>query len=235
MYSQVCQRKQEEEEEEKLVNLQIALKFPTTTISLSHCCHRTFLISEKTLEKHNLADADDKQQDGFADRPVGNTLMQVLCPGAVVCLPQPVPHLGFSHNLQDLMNSDTRGLQLKNNIKKIDKYKYLDIRLLYCISSCIFHTYLSQRCDSTHGREERFFITHMEIQVNRFVRESGEFVAKADFVNSLHGCGMGEAVVLLLLLMIQDLVFRICDKTVDVIVSTGEYLKETKQTEQKLQ
>lgn len=57
-----------------------------------------------------------------------------------------------------------------------------------------------------------------ELQVHNFVCKSGEFIAKADFVDSLHSCGVREAVVLLLLLIIQHVVLRICDKTVHIIV-----------------
>lgn len=50
--------------------------------------------------------------------------------------------------------------------------------------------YLSQRCVSGHAREERLLITEAEIQVNSFVCKGGEFIAKADFINSFHGGGV---------------------------------------------
>lgn len=57
-----------------------------------------------------------------------------------------------------------------------------------------------------------------ELQVHRFMCESGELIAEADLVDALHSCGVREAVILLLLLMIQDVVLRICDKAVHVVV-----------------
>lgn len=57
-----------------------------------------------------------------------------------------------------------------------------------------------------------------ELQVDRFVCVGGELVAKADLVNALHTCGVGEAVILLFLLVIQDVVSRISNKAVHVIV-----------------
>lgn len=75
--------------------------------------HRAFLLSEEASEQHDLTDADDKQQDGFSDGPVGHPLEEMLCFCAVMCLSQPVPCLRVSHHLQDLMNGDARGLQLK--------------------------------------------------------------------------------------------------------------------------
>lgn len=57
-----------------------------------------------------------------------------------------------------------------------------------------------------------------ELQVHQFVCESGELVAEADLVNALHSCGVGEVVILLFLLVIQDVVLRISNKAVHVIV-----------------
>lgn len=79
---------------------------------LSGSCHGAFLVREEALKHHDLTDADDKQQDGFSDGPVGDALQQVLCFCAILCLSQPVPCLWVSHHLQDLMNGDARWLQL---------------------------------------------------------------------------------------------------------------------------
>lgn len=53
---------------------------------LSGGCHRAFLLSEEALEQHDLTDADDEQQDGFSDGPVGHPLEEMLGFCAVVCL-----------------------------------------------------------------------------------------------------------------------------------------------------
>lgn len=53
-----------------------------------------------------MADADDEQQHGFSNGPVGDPLEEVLRFGAVVRLPQPVPRLRLTHRLQDLVNGD---------------------------------------------------------------------------------------------------------------------------------
>lgn len=47
--------------------------------ALSGGCHGAFLLSEEALEHHDLAEADDEQQDGLADGPVGHPLEEVLC------------------------------------------------------------------------------------------------------------------------------------------------------------
>lgn len=84
-----------------------------TPWALSGSCHRAFLVREEAPEHHDLADADDKQQDGLPDGPVGHALQQVLCFCAVLRLSQPVPRLRVHHHFQDLMNGDTRRLQLR--------------------------------------------------------------------------------------------------------------------------
>lgn len=58
-----------------------------------------------------------------------------------------------------------------------------------------------------------------EVQVHRFVCVGGELVAEADLVNALHSRGVGEVVILFLLLIIQDVVLRISDKAVHIIVA----------------
>lgn len=65
-----------------------------------------------------------------------------------------------------------------------------------------------------------------ELQIHRFMGKRGEFIAKADLVDSLHSRGVREAVVLLLLLIIQDIVLRIGDKAVHIIVAACNDLKE---------
>lgn len=64
-----------------------------------------------------------------------------------------------------------------------------------------------------------------ELQVDRLVCESGELIAEADLVDAIHSCGVREAVILLLVLNIQDVVLRICDEAVHVIVSSCNDLK----------
>lgn len=65
-----------------------------------------------------------------------------------------------------------------------------------------------------------------ELQINNFMDKGGEFIAEADLIDSLHGCGVREAVILLLLLIIQDIVLGICDKAVHIIVPPCNDLKE---------
>lgn len=65
-----------------------------------------------------------------------------------------------------------------------------------------------------------------ELQVHRFVGKGGELVAEADLVDALHGRGVGEAVVLLLLLVVQDVALRIRDEAVHVVVASSYDLKE---------
>lgn len=65
-----------------------------------------------------------------------------------------------------------------------------------------------------------------EVQVHRFVCVGGELVAEADLVDALHSRGVGEVVILLLLLIIQDVVLRISDKAVHVIVAPCNDLQE---------
>lgn len=79
-------------------------------------------------------------------------------------------------------------------------------------------TYLSQCCNTCHALQERLLVSVAELQVHRFMREGGELVAEADFVDALHSCGVREVVVLLLLLIIQDITLRICDEAVHIIV-----------------
>lgn len=80
---------------------------------LSGGCDGAFLLTEEALEQHDLTEADDKQQDGFSDGPVGDSLQEMLGFHAVVCLSEPVPRLRVGHHLQDLMDGDARWLQLK--------------------------------------------------------------------------------------------------------------------------
>jgi len=67
-----------------------------------------------------------------------------------------------------------------------------------------------------------------EVQVHGFVRERGELVAEADLVGSRHRRGVREAVVLLLLLIVQDIVLRIGDEAVHVVVASCDDLREKK-------
>lgn len=48
--------------------------------------------------------------------------------------------------------------------------------------------------------------------------EGGELVAKTHLVAAFHICGVREAVILLLLLIVQDIVVGISDEAVHVIV-----------------
>lgn len=47
--------------------------------ALSGGCHRAFLVSEEAPGHHDLADADDEQQDGLSDGPVGHPLEEFFC------------------------------------------------------------------------------------------------------------------------------------------------------------
>lgn len=57
------------------------------------------------------------------------------------------------------------------------------------------------------------------------MRECGEFIAEADLVIPFHCCGVREAVILLLPLLIKDVVQRIRYETVHIIVSSSDHLK----------
>lgn len=81
-------------------------------------------------------------------------------------------------------------------------------------------TYLSQCSVTSHALQKRFLISMSEVQVHRFMCKSGELIAKADLVDALHICGVREAVILLLLLIIQDIALRIGDEAVHIIVSS---------------
>lgn len=88
------------------------------------------------------------------------------------------------------------------------------------------HPYLSQPCGSRHALQERFIVSKSEVQVHRFVCKSGELVAEADHVDALHGCGVREAVKLLLRLIVQDVVLGIGDEAVHIIVPSCYHLEE---------
>lgn len=81
--------------------------------ALSGCCHGAFPLCKEAPEQHDLANADEKQQDGFTNRPECHTLKEMLGFDAVVCLPQSVASLRLRHHVQDLMNRDAGGLQLE--------------------------------------------------------------------------------------------------------------------------
>lgn len=83
----------------------------------------------------------------------------------------------------------------------------------------MFITDLSQSCTSFHAVQNGFLIPVAEVQIHYFVCKSGEFIAEANLVDSLHSCGVREAVILLLLLIIQGIVMRICDEAVHIIVA----------------
>lgn len=119
----------------------------------------------------------------------------MLCFDAVVCLSQSVPSLRFRHHIQDLMNGDAGRFQL------------------------------GQCCGADHVLQKRLLIAMAELQVHRLGGECGEFVAEAHLVDAAHGGGVGEAVVLLLLLVVQDIAQGICDEAVQVIVSTSDDLE----------
>lgn len=99
-----------------------AADFPQLLV-LSGDCYRAFLLSKEAFKQHDLTDTDDKQQDSLSKGPVGDALQKVLRFCAVVCFSKSVPRLRVSHHLQDLMNGDTRGFQLKKTKTKRNKPK----------------------------------------------------------------------------------------------------------------
>lgn len=74
-----------------------------------------------------------------------------------------------------------------------------------------------------------------EVNVHRLGGEGGELVAEAHFVYAAHGGPVGEVVVLLLHLVVQDIVQGICDKTVHIIVSPSNDLQEGTRTHARTQ
>lgn len=81
-------------------------------------------------------------------------------------------------------------------------------------------TYLSHSCAAGNAWHERPLISVAEVQVHNLMGESGELIAEADFVDALHSRGVREAVILLLPLVIQDVVLRIGDETVHIVVAS---------------
>lgn len=90
-------------------------------------------------------------------------------------------------------------------------------------------TYLGQCCGADHALQKRLLIAVAELQVHSLGGECGEFVAEAHLVDAAHGGGVGEAVVLLLHLVVQDIAQGICDEAVQVVVSTSDDLQEEMQ------
>lgn len=80
-------------------------------------------------------------------------------------------------------------------------------------------TYLCQSRYPGHALQEGLLFSVSELQVHRFVCVRGKLIAEADLVNALRSRGVGEVVILLLLLIIQDVVLRISDKAVHIIVA----------------
>ncbi len=98
------------------------------------------------------------------------------------------------------------------------------------IISTNFHrvpqTYLGHCCVSGHALQERFLVSVAELQVHYFMGKSGELVAEADLVDALHSRGVREAVVLLLLLIVQGVVQRVGNEAVHIIVASWNDLKK---------
>lgn len=112
---------------------------------LSGGSHRAFPLTEEAPEQHDLTDADDEQQDGFSDGPVGHPLEEMLRFCAVMRLSQPLPCLRVSHHLQDLMNGGARRLQLQversarfnHEHSNIQRGVEVRVRMLYVNSMCV--------------------------------------------------------------------------------------------------
>ena len=66
----------------------------------------------------------------------------------------------------------------------------------------------------------------MEIEVDYFVSECGEFVAEAKLVFPFSFCGPGVAVILFFNIFIQSSAVRGRQLHIDVIIATGYYLEK---------
>ena len=82
-----------------------------------------------------------------------------------------------------------------------------------------------------HGREmipdsrERRFFSHLEVDVDQFVRECGELVGEAGLVLARHFRRERVRVVLLFDLFVHLLAFGIGQQNVDIIMAPGHDLK----------
>jgi len=94
------------------------------------------------------------------------------------------------------------------------------------LSVCVC-TNLSQRCGSVHDGQQRPLISGPQVQVHNLVGEGGELVAEAHLVGAAGGCGVGEAVVLLLALVIQHVAQRVCHEAVHIVVPPCNHLNNT--------
>lgn len=86
-----------------------------STSHLSFSGDTSFLVTKEASEHDDLADADDKQEEGLPYGPVGDSVLEVFCPDAVLGLPKSVPCLRLHNHLQDLMDRHAGRFHLKTS------------------------------------------------------------------------------------------------------------------------
>lgn len=157
--------------------------------------HSAFLLCKETPKQHHLADANEKQQDGFSNRPERHPLKEMLGFDSIVGLSQSVPSLRLGYHFEDLVERDAGGLQL------------------------------GQGRGARHALHEGLLAAVAELQVDDLVGDGGELVAEAHLVGAARGGDVREAVVLPLHLAEQHVVQGICHEAVHVVVSAGDDLE----------
>lgn len=85
--------------------------------------------------------------------------------------------------------------------------------------------YLGESSDPVLIGEEWRIIAHLEIKVNRLVREGGKLITEAEFVGAVFRRCKGEAVILLLHFLVQGRPIRVLQTTVHIIMTTSDHLE----------
>lgn len=86
-------------------------------------------------------------------------------------------------------------------------------------------THLCQGSDAVvHVGQDGWLIAHLEVEVDNFVGEGGELVAEAEGVDTLDVSVVGEAVILLLGLLVDGLAVGVLHVAVHIIVPSADHL-----------
>lgn len=75
------------------------------------CCGS--FIREEAFQEKYLPNTNNKKDDGFPDRPIGHSCVQILCSAAALRFPQAEVSLIIDDRLQSLMNWNTCRLHLE--------------------------------------------------------------------------------------------------------------------------
>lgn len=87
--------------------------------------------------------------------------------------------------------------------------------------------YLCEGGDSVFVGEKRGIVSHLEVKVDSLVCEGGELVTEAKLVGAVLGGGEGEAVILLLHLLVEHGAVGVLQTTVHIIMAPGDHLKRS--------